>query len=299
MNKLYKLIVLLVVAVVALPFFISCSSDDGEVDEWSATYISLQRSDYLTIGRAFLYERQFGEVVGELPELKFGVKLQKPFSQDIKVYLKGVGSGFSSDQISFSQQEVVIKAGGISSEEVTASFKDWSFLPSDVDSCTFKINIDRIEAPQEVRISDLQKTVSATIKEKPFFAISEGQPINSELFPALDRPKKWKATLEKGDKIVGDASNLIDNSKTTIVSRDESGFWFTVDFGEKMALTGLCTYHVFNQNPAEVEISYSEDGLTWKRFGALKIVKYASTIWLSFGIPLNTRYLHYLRYDCK
>lgn len=102
MNKLYKLTLLLVTVVTIFPFFTACSNDDEEVDEWSATYVSLQRSDYLTVGRTFLFERQFDQIVGALPEIKFGLKLQKPFSQDIKVYLKGISVGFSSEKISLS-----------------------------------------------------------------------------------------------------------------------------------------------------------------------------------------------------
>lgn len=46
MKNFYKLILMAALSLGAAPFVTSCS-DDEEADEWNATYVYLQREDYL------------------------------------------------------------------------------------------------------------------------------------------------------------------------------------------------------------------------------------------------------------
>lgn len=274
-----------------IPFASSCSDDDT-ADEWSATYVYLQRSDYLIKGdKVFSLKHSSAGVSGDEINMAFTVKTQKPAPQDIVVDIVGKTSNETfQPYLALSSSQITIKAGQTSSEEITATIPDLSFLEEIEDklSYNFNISIANIQTNSgNTVISNLQNDLKVIVNKSAFANLAKGEPENSKL---IENRSVWNITIEDG--VENGPGNLIDGRTGTDVARNNEGFWISIDLGENKDLTGIKTNSWGSAYaPSEVEVYYSKDNSTWKSLGTLKVS--GGVQYITFVAPVNARYLKY------
>lgn len=107
-----------------VPFISSCSDDEEVFNEWNATYVSLQRNDYLSGDvKKFNLTHDANGVGGDEIKMVFTVKTQKAVSTDMVVTLNvnSETEGLDANQITLSSSQVTLKEGQMISEEITAT----------------------------------------------------------------------------------------------------------------------------------------------------------------------------------
>ena len=275
----------------ATPFFTSCSDSEEEDNEYTTSFVYLQRNDYLDDEKVFIITHNSITGLGGKVDMPFRVKVQRPTSVDVTVNLAVQTSEGLEGKIVLSSQQVVIKAGEMQSEELTASMPDLSFLSGTEDamSYTFSVIMESIQSTsQSVRASSIYNALPATINKEALSVdnLKSGVPENS----VLDDRSKWTLTLMDG--VQGTASDLIDGNGGSDVAMDNSGFWITVDLGSKKTVTGIETQHWSSgYAPSKVVIYISEDGNKWKSMGDIRTS--GSTQNISLKVPMDTRFLKY------
>ena len=72
-----------------VPFISSCSDDEEVFNEWNATYVSLQRNDYLSGNvKKFNLTHDANGIGGDEIKMAFTVKTQKAVSTDAEFNLQ-------------------------------------------------------------------------------------------------------------------------------------------------------------------------------------------------------------------
>lgn len=284
---------MIMVAVVwaATPLFTSCSDSEEEANEYTTSFVYLQRNDYLDSEKVFtVTHNSITGLAGEV-NMAFKVKVQRPAPEDITVHLAVETSEGLEGKIELSSQQVVIKAGEMQSEELTASIPDLSFL-SEIENAmnyTFSVIMEDIQSTgKSVRASNVYNALPATINKEALSVdnLKSGVPDNSE----MDKRSEWVIGLMDG--VEGSASQLIDGNGGSDVAIDNSGFWITVDLGSKKTVTGVKTQHwAPSFAPSKVILYISEDGKEWKSMGNIKTS--GATQNISFKVPMDTRFLKY------
>ena len=152
----------------ATPFFTSCSDSEEEDNEYTTSFVYLQRNDYLDDEKVFIITHNSITGLGGKVDMPFRVKVQRPTSVDVTVNLAVQTSEGLEGKIVLSSQQVVIKAGEMQSEELTASMPDLSFLSGTEDamSYTFSVIMESIQSTsQSVRASSIYNALPATINK--------------------------------------------------------------------------------------------------------------------------------------
>ena len=275
----------------ATPIITSCSDSEEEDNEYTTSFVYLQRNDYLDDEKVFIITHNSITGLGGKVDMPFRVKVQRPTSVDVTVNLAVQTSEGLEGKIVLSSQQVVSKAGDMQSEELTASMPDLSFLSGTQDamSYTFSVIMESIQSTsQSVRASSIYNALPATINKEALSVdnLKSGVPENS----VLDDRSKWTLTLMDG--VQGTASDLIDGNGGSDVAMDNSGFWITVDLGSMKTVTGIKTQHWSSgYAPSKVVIYISEDGNKWKSMGDIRTS--GSTQNISLKVPMDTRFLKY------
>ena len=89
MKHFYHILTTATFAFTGLLLLGSCHSDDKAIeDEWTATYVYLQRIDYLTPSPKTFRIDHSSEGLSTGIDMPFVVKTQKPTSQDVRVNLE-------------------------------------------------------------------------------------------------------------------------------------------------------------------------------------------------------------------
>lgn len=274
-----------------VPFTSSCS-DDEDLNEWNATYVSLQRNDYLSgnVKKINLAHGPEG-IGGDELKMTFTVQTQKAVSADMVVGLnvKSETEGLDASQITLSSSQVTLKKGQMVSEEITAIIDPTIFSTiMDKVSFSFSVSIGNVTTnDKNTIISSNLKTLPAVINKAAFSNLKSGTPSNSQL---ISNRSNWVVKIESGVEGVG--KNLIDGSGSTDVALNNKAFWITIDLGATKTLTGIKTNHWGDiYAPREVEILQSEDGMTWKSLSSLAVSSATQNI--AFISPITTRYLKY------
>ncbi|NCC10353.1 MAG: DUF4989 domain-containing protein [Bacteroidia bacterium] len=290
MEKRYrKAWMLVIVGVAAL--FTACSSDE-EANEWNATYVYLERADHLITSKSYALTHGASGISGDEVTTTFSAKVQKPASSDITVDLSTTLGETYADKVALSKKQVTIKAGQTSSEEITATIGDWSFLQENRApvALDWTIAVGSIQTKAgNVRISSNLRVLKLPITKTAFINVAFGQPEEGAL--AADR-SAWTMAVEEGTR-GGAATRLIDGSTSTDIARDGGkGFWITADFGQPLTLTGVYarfwgTYY----SATEVELYVSEDGRNWESQSAVRTSGSVQSI--KFLQPVTARYLKY------
>lgn len=291
MKDFYKLLILVAVIGTATPLITSCSDNEEEANEYTTSLVYLQRNDYLENEKVFtIIHNGITGLQGEVL-MPFKVKTQRAASADITVNLTVQTSEGIEDKIVLSSQQVIIKAGEMQSEEVTASMPDLSFMSGTEEeiSYTFTVVIESIQSTDtNVRGSSVYNALPATITKGAFSIdnLKTGVPENS----ILDNRSEWSISVMDG--VENSASDLIDGQQVTDVAINNSGFWIIVDLGSKKNITGIKTQH-WSQSyaPSKIRVSISDDGLKWKSMGELNTS--GGTQNISLKTPIESQFLKY------
>lgn len=275
-----------------VPFISSCSDDEDVFNEWNATYVSLQRNDYLSGNvKKFNLTHDANGIGGDEIKMAFTVKTQKAVSTDMVIALsaKSETEGLDASQIVLSSSQVTLKEGQMTSEEITATVDPTIFASiMEKTSFSFSVSISNVTTnDKNTVISSSLSTLPVIINKAAYCNLKSGIPSNSQL---ISNRAGWIINVEEG--VEGAPNNLIDGKTGTDVALNNKGFWFTVDLGEAKVLTGIKTNHWANAYaPREVEILQSENGTTWKSLSSLAIS--GGTQNITFISPITTRYLKY------
>lgn len=291
MKKFYELIFMVALLLGTAPFIAACSDDD-EADEWNATYVYLQREDYLVSNvKTFNLTHDAEGVGGDEISMTFTAKTQKPVSKDIIVSLKvkSEAEGLDANKISLSSSQVTIKAGEQVSEEVTAKV-DRTILSNIEDkiSYSFSISISDISTGNgNTIISSNLRTLPAVINKSAFCNLKSGTPANSKLWTAKT---EWSFTFQDGVENQNTKS-VIGNGGSDVATNGVP-FWLTVDLKTMKTITGIQSKHWASAYaPSQIEVFSSENGSTWKSMGALETK--GGTQNVTFIAPVQARYLKY------
>lgn len=277
-----------------VPFISSCSDDEEVFNEWNATYVSLQRNDYLSGNvKKFNLTHDANGIGGDEIKMAFTVKTQKAVSTDMVIALsaKSETEGLDASQIVLSSSQVTLKEGQMTSEEITATVDPTIFASiMEKTSFSFSVSISNVTTnDKNTVISSNLSTLPVIINKAAYCNLKSGTPSNSQL---ISNRAGWVIKLEEG--VEGTGNNLIDGRTNTDIALSGTGFWFTVDLGETKVLTGIKTNHWGNSSsyaPREVEILQSDNGTTWKSLSSLAIS--GGTQNITFISPITTRYLKY------
>lgn len=293
MKKFYKLILMAALALGAAPFIASCSDDDKD-DEWNATYVYIQREDYLVGNtKTFNLTHDAEGIGGDEVTMAFTAKTQKPTHNDIIVNLK-VTSGSEDlkvENIKISSTQAVIKAGEQTSEEITVTVDRNMFNSiKDKTSYSFDVAITDIETNNGntfISNNGLLTKIPAVINKSAYCNLKSGTPADSKLWTAKS---EWKFTIQEG--VENQNSNSVIGNGGSDIATNGVAFWLTVDLNAVKTVKGIQTKHWGSSYaPTQVEIFYSEDGRTWNSMGELDTK--GGTQNISFIAPVQTRYLKY------
>lgn len=287
--KKYNPLMWMIVLVLSTFSVVACSDD--EESEWAASYVYLERTDPLQIYKTFHFTHSAAGVIGDDVTTTFVARTQKPVTADVRVKISVTCEGISTEAIRLTKQEVLIKAGEMKSEEITAQV-DMAFAESSHDKkeYQFKLLIDEIQtdAPNTLLSTTLKQMVLPIFKSA-YVNLALGVPAEAKLM--ADR-SVWTVTMESG--LQGAVANLTDGSTSTDVARDGQGFWVMIDFGEAKTIAGIKIQHYgrgISYTATEVELLTSNDGSNWSSMSAVKPNSSIQNILLIS--PVEARYLKY------
>ena len=255
-----------------VPFISSCSDDEDVFNEWNATYVSLQRNDYLSGNvKKFNLTHDANGIGGDEIKMAFTVKTQKAVSTDMVIALsaKSETEGLDASQIVLSSSQVTLKEGQMTSEEITATVDPTIFASiMEKTSFSFSVSISNVTTnDKNTVISSSLSTLPVIINKAAYCNLKSGIPSNSQL---ISNRAGWIINVEEG--VEGAPNNLIDGKTGTDVALNNKGFWFTVDLGEANAYA-----------PREVEILQSENGTTWKSLSSLANLRWYTEYYVHFS----------------
>lgn len=293
---IYQIMLLCIWTVGITTSFTSCDSEEVIEDEWNATYVYIQRNDYLEMNNSvFNLGHSVQGIVGEVA-FTFKLKVQKPAEQDIIGNLSFSGTeSMPASLFTLSNDKPIIKAGETESEEITLTLTEKDELAKTEGMITGEFDI-RLTSIQTVNwnttiSTNPSLTVIHFTVNKAEFSIQnlEIGEVNTEFTQVLDR-SVWTLNVETG--VEGSVGNLIDGSTGTDVAMNNNGFWVTVDLSAPKKVAGLVTYHWgVAYCPSKIEVFVSDDGVAWKTMGTLKVS--GETHKIKFIEPVTTRYLKY------
>lgn len=295
MKKIiYRLLYILLVGLSV--GFTSCGEDEVAENEWNATYVYIQREDYLEINNSvFNLSHSMKGIEGDV-SFTFKMKTQKPAEQDIVGNLIFTGTEeFPVSLFTLSTDKPVIKAGTTESEEITLTLtgKEELVKNEGMLSGEFDIKLTNLQTNNWHTMISTNSTLTAlhfTVNKAEFSVQNlEMGEVESESTYLLDR-SVWTLKAEQG--IENDVKNIIDGSRSTDIAMDNAGFWITIDLAEPQEVTGICTYHWgISYAPMKIEVFTSDDGVAWKTMGQLKVS--GETHKVKLINPVVTRYLKY------
>lgn len=291
-------------ALLSLGMFTACSDDDNvEQDEWTATYVYLQRTDFLeSDSKEFSLVHTPLELSGNV-NMEFSAKIQKTSNHDISVEVGVEGSeNLPSTSYRFVDREgnplssntLTIKAGQISSDTVRMVLDDLSPLAGIDGKLTEKgcIKIDKI-------ITDTPNTLVATnpkmkqldfsvVKDKKRYVIMGNVPTGS-----VQVPLNADALTLSGASYYTDPKNLVDgNSNSYVLFYGNAEKGIQIDLGEERIVTAIQTDYLYSGYDSSNVTVMCADGDEWKEIGTLDVNGQTQIINL-LGKP-KSRYL-YLR----
>lgn len=291
-------------ALLSLGMFTACSDDDNvEQDEWTATYVYLQRTDFLeSDSKEFSLVHTPLELSGNV-NMEFSAKIQKTSNHDISVEVGVEGSeNLPSTSYRFVDREgntlssntLTIKAGQISSDTVRMVLDDLSPLAGIDGKITEKgcIKIDKV-------ITDTPNTLVATnpkmkqldfsvVKDKKRYVIMGNVPTGS-----VQVPLNADALTLSGASYYTDPKNLVDgNSSSYVLFYGNAEKGIQIDLGEERIVTAIQTDYLYSGYDSSNVTVMCADGDEWKEIGTLDVNGQTQIINL-LGKP-KSRYL-YLR----
>ncbi len=242
MKYIYKNSIVILAGLLSLITFNACSNDDEVVDEWSANYVYLQKKDYLLPDKTSILVHNPLGIEGAVTET-FVVKLKYPTDNDVIVTLEAQGEHIPSGLISLSPQQVTIKAGEQTSEEVTVNMSDWSFAVNEKDEMEYelKVSISGIQAKEkDLRISNIQNTKLIAVSKGAYSLIATTMPGN---WITVNR-SGWKATASHNYSNSYPATNAIDDDMNSTwfgygIDYNDGQCWLNVELDSPINMVGF------------------------------------------------------------
>lgn len=294
MKFIYQFICMAALMVGTALSFSSCKDDGATENEWNATYVYIQRNDYLILNNSqFSIKHSPAGIVGDV-EITFKMKIQKPATEDITGVLQVTANGdIPASVFTLSSDRPVIKAGSTESEEITFTLtgKEELAQTQEMLSGEFEIRLAEIQTGNFNTVITTNQSlaaipVSLTKQEFSINNLEVGEPENSK---TMDRTS-WYVQIEDG--VEGTPSNLTDGNLYTDVARDKTGFWITIDFQTAKTITGIRTNHWGGGYcPTQIEMFSSDDGQKWKTMGTLDVS--GNVHYIKFITPVTTRHIKY------
>ena len=244
MKHKYNLLQIGSYAIAGLLLLCGCHSENNTAeDEWTATYVYLQRLDYLTPSPKTFYINHSEEGLSGEVNMPFVAKTQKPTSQDVHVNVELRDANASNIGLELQDNkgqkidasQIVIKAGEQHSD-------------------TFHIVATNLN---ELKTNEQKVSLSFDVALK---SIETTQP--NTLISPMTTLNNLTAKVEKGAL------------QWTDVARSGQGFTITIDLGSIKTITGVNTtswsWTSNNYAPQEVEVAVSQDNVTWKSLGTIQ-----------------------------
>ena len=154
-----------------VPVISSCSDDEDVFNEWNATYVSLQRNDYLSGNvKKFNLTHDANGIGGDEIKMALTVKTQKAVSTDMVIVLsaKSETEGLDASQIVLSSSQVTLKEGQMTSEEITATV-DPTIFASIMEKTSFSFSV----SISNVTTNDKNTVISSSLSTLPVFITIE------------------------------------------------------------------------------------------------------------------------------
>lgn len=274
----------------------SCKDDKLSENEWNATYVYIQRNDYLILNNStFTLKHSPGGIAGNV-EITFKLKIQKPADKDITGILQISGNGnIPVSTFSLNSDQPVIKAGETESEDIILSLSDNGkeelAQTHDLLSGEFKIqlvNLQTENANTMISTNSALTSISFSLTKQEFSInnLEIGTPEDSHL---MERTS-WYVQVDP--QAQGNASNVIDGNTYSDIAQDNAGFWITIDFQTPKTITGIVTNHWGDAYcPTQIELFISDNGIEWKTMGTLDVKGSIQNI--KFINSVTTRHLKY------
>lgn len=276
---------------VLTPTLSSCDDKEEAFNEWTATYVSLQRQDYLSGDvKEFKLSHDASGIGGDEVSLTFNVKTQQPAPADITVALQVEGEeGLPADMITLSNRSVTLRQGETQSETITATIDRKTFAETkDKFSHAFQISIaDITTSDKNTVVSEYLRTLRANVSKTAYCNLKLATPPNSAL---MTNQTDWDFAFQDGVENAG--SNSVAGTGGNDVATNGVPFWVTIDLKKSQEVRGIQTRHWgAAYAPTAIEIYYSADGVNWTSLG--EIATSGSSQNITFITPIETRYLKY------
>lgn len=296
MKITYQLILMIFLLAGISSGLSSCKDDESSENEWNATYVYIQRNDYLVLNNStFTLKHSPGGIAGNV-EITFKLKVQKPAAKDITGILQVSGTGdIPLSAFSLNTDQPVIKAGETESENIILSLSDTGkeelAQTHDLLSGEFKIQLVNLQTENANTMISTNSALtsiafSLTKQEYSINNLEKGTPENSHL---MDRTS-WYVQVDPAAQ--GNATNVIDGNVYSDIAQDNAGFWITIDFQTPKTITGIVTNHWGNAYcPTQIELFTSDNGTEWKTMGTLDVQE--SIQYVKFISSVTTRHLKY------
>lgn len=296
MKITYQLILMIFLLAGISSGLSSCKDDESSENEWNATYVYIQRNDYLVLNNStFTLKHSPGGIAGNV-EITFKLKVQKPAVKDITGILQVSGTGdIPLSAFSLNTDQPVIKAGETESEDIILSLSDTGkeelAQTHDLLSGEFKIQLVNLQTENANTMISTNSALtsiafSLTKQEYSINNLEKGTPENSHL---MDRTS-WYVQVDPAAQ--GNATNVIDGNVYSDIAQDNAGFWITIDFQTPKTITGIVTNHWGNAYcPTQIELFTSDNGTEWKTMGTLDVQE--SIQYVKFISSVTTRHLKY------
>lgn len=296
MKITYQLILMIFLLAGISSGLSSCKDDESSENEWNATYVYIQRNDYLVLNNStFTLKHSPGGIAGNV-EITFKLKVQKPAAKDITGILQVSGTGdIPLSAFSLNTDQPVIKAGETESEDIILSLSDTGkeelAQTHDLLSGEFKIQLVNLQTENANTMISTNSALtsiafSLTKQEYSINNLEKRTPENSHL---MDRTS-WYVQVDPAAQ--GNATNVIDGNVYSDIAQDNAGFWITIDFQTPKTITGIVTNHWGNAYcPTQIELFTSDNGTEWKTMGTLDVQE--SIQYVKFISSVTTRHLKY------
>lgn len=307
MFKYIKNYIPVAAALLSLGMLTACSDDDNvEQDEWTATYVYIQRTDFLESDcKTFNLKHTPLELTGE-KSMDFSAKVQKPSNCDISVDVIIEGSDklpstsyrlVDREGNALASNTLTIKAGRTSSDTVRMVLEDLSPLANieEQDEQKGCIKIDKITTDgHNTFIASNPKMTQINFcinKAKKKYISVEDLPQGSVEIPSSS------LTLTIDGNTQGSSDDLLDNSNGTFVEFDsDEDKGIMVDLGEEKKVTAIQTIYKSSYYACTNTTIMYADGEERKEIGTMETWGDTQTFNL-LGKP-KVRYL-YIRLNEK
>ena len=292
------------IMLLSMGWLAACSdNDDNGQDEWTATYVYLQRTDFL---EGNVKEFEIGHtplgLTGEV-SMDFSAKLNKVADRDVSVAVSVEGSQLlpsanfrlvDTDGNALASNVLTIKAGQLSSDTIRMVCDDLSPLASidneDTETCYVKIdNVDTRAANTLVAKNPNMKQLNFNInKDKKRYIMLGSLPEGCSEIPA----SSLALTLYGASSYASNPNSLLDGSQSTFVRFRVSGSTgVQIDLGEEKTIVGLQTMYYSSWYSANNVTIHIADGDEWKEVGTIDVSGDTQMMNL-LGKP-KTRYIYY------